>query len=249
MAEDNFWGKNALAEPSAQRIFNPGAVMNWQMAAAGYVAVWAMENTRDAIFSAMKRRETYATTGPRMTVRFFGGWDYGTDDALHHNLAEVGYAKGVPMGGDLTHAPAGKAPTFLIRSVKDPDGANLDRVQVVKGWRDTNGGLHEKIYNVALSDGRVPDTSGKAPPVGSTVDVENASYTNGIGDPELAVVWEDPDFDPAEYGFYYLRVIEIPTPRWTAYDAKYYGLEDLPAEIPMITQERAYSSPIWYTPD
>jgi hypothetical protein len=182
-------------------------------------------------------------------VRFFGGWDFQAEDALRHELAEIGYAKGVPMGGDLTHAPGGKSPSFLIRAVKDPDGANLDRAQVIKGWRDQQGDLHEKVYNVALSDGREPDADDEVEAVGSTVDVENASYTNSIGDPELAVVWSDPDFDPDELAFYYLRVLQIPTPRWTAYDAKHYGLKDVPNNIPMVIQERAYSSPIWYTPE
>ena len=152
------------------------------------------------------------------------------------------------MGGDLTNAPTGKAPKFLIHVVKDPIGANLDRVQVIKGWHDKNGDLHEKIYNVALSDGRKGGKDGKAPLVGSTVDIKNASYSNSIGDPELAVVWEDPDFNKDELAFYYVRVLEIPTPRWTAYDAKFFGLKDIPKEIPMVTQERAYTSPIWYSP-
>ncbi len=241
--EDNFWGKISLHEPSPFR-----ASKSWHFAASGMAAVWATENARSSIFAAMKRKETYATTGPRMTVRFFGGWDYVSTDAAGHDLVDVGYRKGVPMGGDLTHAPADRAATFLIRAVKDPDGANLDRVQVIKGWRDKEGELREQVYDVALSDGRQPDADGKVPPVGSTVDVENASYSNSIGDPELAVVWKDPDFDPAELAFYYVRVIEIPTPRWTAYDAKYYSLKDLPDEVPMVTQERAYTSPIWYTP-
>jgi hypothetical protein len=244
VGEDNFWGKVSLNEPSPYRINT-----SWHFSAAGMAAVWATENTRSAIWTAMKRKETYATTGPRMIVRFFGGWDFEDQDAERHNLAQIGYAKGVPMGGDLTHAPNGSSPSFLIRAVKDPDGANLDRVQVIKGWRDEAGDLHEEIYNVALSDGREPDAGGNVEPVGNTVDVANASYTNSIGDPELAVVWTDPDFDPDELAFYYVRVLQIPTPRWTAYDAKHYGLKDLPDDIPMITQDRAYTSPIWYTPD
>ena len=196
----------------------------------------------------MKRKETYATTGPRMTVRFFGGWEYETNDAFRFDLANIGYSKGVPMGGDLTNAPKGKAPSFLVRAVKDPDGANLDRTQIIKGWQDKNGELHEKIYDVALSDDRKKNKDGKAPPVGSTVKVEEASYTNSIGDSELAVVWQDPDFNKDELAFYYVRVLEIPTPRWTAYDAKFFGLTDIPDEVPMVTQERAYTSPIWYTP-
>ncbi len=241
--EANFWGSNGLSEPSPYR-----AERRWESNAAGYAAVWATENTREALFSAMRRREVYASTGPRITVRFFGGWDYEPQDAMRPDLARIGYAKGVPMGSDLTQPPGESAPSFLIRAVKDPDGANLDRVQVVKGWRDSDGSLLEKVHNVALSDGREEDAGGQVMPVGNTVDVQNASYTNSIGDSELAVVWTDPDFNKDELAFYYLRVLEIPTPRWTAYDAKFYGLTDLPDEIPMVTQERAYTSPIWYTP-
>ncbi|MDP3746676.1 MAG: DUF3604 domain-containing protein [Phenylobacterium sp.] len=251
VAEDNYWGKFSLWEPSPHRLFSrvdEWGWRGWDMAAAGYAAVWATQNTREALFAAMKRRETYASTGPRMVVRLFGGWDYQPQDAWRPDLVKIGYAKGVPMGGDLTHAPKGKAPSFLIRAVKDPDGANLDRAQVIKGWRSRDGDLHEEVYNVALSDGRLEGRDGKAPPVGSTVDVKNASYTNSIGDPELAIVWTDPDFDPSELAFYYVRVIEIPTPRWTAYDAKVFKLKDIPPEVPMVTQERAYTSPIWYTP-
>lgn len=241
--QDNFWGKMPGNEPGRNRV-----ITGWNYQAAGYAAVWAEENTRDALFAAMRRKEVYASTGPRITVRFFGGWDYSAADAARPDLARVGYAGGVPMGGDLTQAPDGKAPSFLIRAVKDPDGANLDRVQVIKGWRDEDGELHEAIYNVALSDGRTENAQGEVEAVGSTVDVADASYTNSIGDPALAVVWTDPDFDRAEAAFYYLRVLEIPTPRWTAYDAKFYGLKDLPDGIPMVTQERAYTSPIWYKP-
>ena len=241
--QDNFWGKMPGNEPGRNRV-----VTGWNYSASGYAAVWATENTRQALFDAMRRKEVYASTGPRMTVRFFGGWDYSATDAARPDLAQVGYAKGVPMGGDLAEAPTGRAPSFLIRAVKDPAGANLDRVQVIKGWRDEDGELHERIYNVALSGGRTENAKGEVEAVGSTVDVRGASYTNSIGDPELAVVWTDPDFDRAELAFYYLRVLEIPTPRWTAYDAKFYGLTDLPDGIPMITQERAYTSPIWYTP-
>ena len=241
--QDNFWGKFSSNEPSRYRV-----TTGWTFSAAGYAAVWAEENTREALFAAMRRKEVYASTGPRMTVRFFGGWGYAAGDAALLDLARVGYAKGVPMGGDLTAAPEGKAPSFLIRAVKDPEGGNLDRVQVIKGWRDGSGELHERIHNVALSDGRTENRQGKVEPIGSTVDIKDASYTNSIGDVALAVVWTDPDFDRDELAFYYVRVLEIPTPRWTAYDAKFYGLKDLPEQIPMITQERAYTSPIWYTP-
>jgi hypothetical protein len=241
--EDNFWGKLAVNEPSRFR-----AASQWQYAASGYAAVWAHENTGASLFAAMKRREVYATTGPRMIVRFFGGWDFTAEDAVRPDLARVGYTGGVPMGGELSRARPGKSPSFLIGAWKDPDGAHLDRVQVIKGWRATSGELHEKIYDVALSDGRTPQESGAVEPVGSTVDVDNASYTNAIGDVGFSVVWTDPDFDPDEQAFYYLRVLEIPTPRWTAYDAKFYRLKDLPEEVPMVIQERAYSSPIWYSP-
>lgn len=241
--EDNFWGKVPLNEPSR---FRPAR--QWYMTASGYAGVWALENTREALFNAMLRREVFASTGPRMSVRFFGGWNYGAEDALRPDLARVGYAKGVPMGGDLIHAAVGRSPSFLVHAVKDPDGANLDRAQIIKGWRTSDGMLHEKVYDIALADGRTAGSDGKASAVGSTVDVKDASYTNSIGDPVLSVVWTDPDFDARELAFYYVRVLEIPTPRWTAYEAKYFGLSDLPEEVPMITQERAYTSPIWYTP-
>ena len=166
-------------------------------------------------------------------------------DALHPDLAGIGYRKGVPMGSDLTQAPADDSPTFLVRAIKDPYGANLDRVQIIKGWQDENGLLHEEIYDVALSDNR--DTN-KPQPVGNTVDVKETSYANSIGDPELAVVWQDPDFDPDELAFYYVRVLEIPIPHWTAYDARYFGTEPVYDRGAMVTQERAYTSPIWYTP-
>ena len=253
--DDNFFGKIAAAEPSAERTshaFMTNAqlglkIMDWEMTASGYAAVWAQENTRASIFDAMKRRETYATTGPRMLVRFYGGFDFTADDANSRSPAIAGYTKGVPMGGELTNAPAGKAPTFLVAALKDPIGANLDRYQIVKGWLDAAGEVHEQVYDVAWAGDRKPGADGKVPSVGSTVDVANAAWTNTIGGPELVAVWTDPEFDPAQRAFYYGRVIEIPTPRWTAYDAKYYGLT-LPPEVPMETQERAYTSPIWYTP-
>ena len=244
--ENNFWGY--VPTPKRLKGQSLGGLKTWKRAAAGYVAIWAQENSRESLFAAMKRKEVYASTGPRIRVRFFGGWDYEKNDALKPNLASIGYKKGVPMGGDLNHAPRGKSPNFLIRAVRDPDGANLDRVQVIKGWHDKNGKLHEKIYNVALSDDRKENWKGKVKPVGTTVDIKDASYSNSIGDPELAVVWQDPDFDKDELAFYYVRVLEIPTPRWTAYDAKYFALEDIPEDVPMVTQERAYTSPIWYTP-
>ena len=253
--EDNYWGKFSLSEPSKHRIRDAGndkitlTLKGWEYASSGYAAVWAEENTRESLFAAMKRKEVYASTGPRMTVRFFGGWGYQSEDAFKPNLAQIGYEKGVPMGGDLTNAPKGKAPSFLIRAVKDPSGANLDRVQVIKGWHDQKGELHEKIYNVALSDNRKENWNGKVKPVGNTVDVADASYTNTIGDPELSVAWQDPDFDKGQLAFYYVRVLEIPTPRWSAYDSEFFGLNNIPEQVPMITQERVYTSPIWYSPN
>jgi hypothetical protein len=253
--EENFFGKHSGSEPSPTRASHPfvkaasGAViMGWETSASGYAAVWATENTRAAIFDAMKRRETYATTGSRMLVRFFGGWDFTEKDANNRLPARLGYTKGVPMGGELDEAPTGKAPAFLAAALKDPIGANLDRYQIVKGWLDAKGQLHEKVYDVAWSGGRKPDPkTGKLPDVGNTVDVPNATWTNSIGSPELIAVWKDPDFDPAQAAFYYGRVIEIPTPRWTAYDAKYFGIK-MPPEVTMTVTERAYTSPIWYTP-
>lgn len=250
-AEDNFFGKFPESEPGPQRFENIMAGRlwsNWKIVASGLAAVWAQENTRESLFESMKRKEVYATTGSRMVVRFFGGWDYAKGDIDRPDYVDVGYAKGVPMGGDLANAPKGKAPTFLVFAAKDPDGANLDRAQIVKGWLDTDGSLKEKVYDIALSDGRkVSRRTGKAKPVGSTVDVKDASYTNAIGDPQLSAAWSDPDFDPKERAFYYVRVIEIPTPRWSAYDAKFFGL-DVADDVPMINQDRAYTSPIWYTP-
>jgi len=198
----------------------------------------------------MERKETYATTGPRMIVRFFGGFDFEPADAMNRLPASVGYAKGVPMGGDLSDAPEGKSPTFLVAALKDPIGANLDRIQIVKGWLEAKGHTHEKIHDVAWGDAekRKVDASGNLPPVGSTVDLANATWTNTIGDPELIAVWKDPDFDPALRAFYYARVLEIPTPRWTAYDAKRFGVKP-PEGARMTLQERAYTSPIWYTPE
>lgn len=252
--ENNFWGKFSWHEPSAtratERFVNiPDLIqMEWEMAASGYAAVWARENTREEIFAALKRKETYASTGPRMNVRFFGGWEFTKEDIMQPNWVEIGYQKGVPMGGDLEPREKNNSPSFLISAWKDPMGANLDRVQVVKGWVNADGETSEKVFEVALSDDRkVSRRTGKAPPLKSTVDIPNASYNNSVGDAVLEVVWQDPEFDVAQPAFYYVRVIEIPTPRWPAYDARFFGTE-MPPEVPMTTQERAYTSPIWYTP-
>ena len=253
--EDNFFGKTTPQEPSPERLTatfvdNPKTnikVMDWQVSASGYAAVWAVDNTREALWDAMQRKETYATTGSRMTVRFFGGWDFNAADVEGRNPGATGYAKGVPMGGDLKAAPQGKVPTFLVAALKDPISGNLDRYQIVKGWLDDKGETHEQVYDVAWGGDRKPGPDGKVPSVGSTVDVENATWKNTIGAPELIAVWKDPDFDPKQEAFYYGRVIEIPTPRWTAYDAKRFSVKPLPG-TPMTVTERAYTSPIWYTP-
>jgi hypothetical protein len=253
--EDNFFGKASPFEPNpgrAMHVFQKMGdtkIMGWETAASGYAAVWAAENTREALWDAMKRKEVYATTGSRMVVRFFGGWDFETRDAEDRNPGALGYTKGVPMGGDLPRAPKGKSPSFLVAALKDPIGANLDRVQIVKGWVDAEGGVQERVYDVVWGDAdrRQPGADGRLPAVGSTVDVANATWTNTIGDGELIAAWRDPDFSRSQRAFYYARVIEIPTPRWTAYDAKRFGVRMGP-EVPMTTQERAYTSPIWYTP-
>jgi len=255
--EDNYLGKYAVASPSPDRwkkkfppLTVPGVLdqfTEWESSQSGYAGVWATENTRDAIFDAMMRKEVYATTGPRMTVRFFGGWDYTSDDADRNNFAEVGYAKGVPMGSDLTSAPDGKAPTFMVATLKDPDGANLDRIQIVKGWFDGDGDTHEKVYDVVWAGDREPGADGMLPAVGNTVDLETATYSNSIGAVHLSTTWQDPEFDPTQKAFYYVRVLEIPTPRWTAYDEVRFGIK-MDDEVRRILQERAYTSPIWYTP-
>lgn len=251
--EDNFFGKHSGVEPEPNRWehvvgeFGPTRILGWEMASSGLAAVWATENTRRAIFDAMERKEVYATTGSRIGLRFFGGWEFKEADASSRTPAEIGYAKGVPMGGDLENAPDGAAPSFLIAALKDPFSGNLDRIQIVKGWVDADGKTHEKVHDVAWSGERTPDADGKLPPVGNTVDVATATFTNTIGAPELITVWSDPDFDPGQRAFYYARAIEIPTPRWTAYDAVRFGTS-MPDEVKMTTQERAYSSPIWYAP-
>ena len=255
--EDNFFGKFPGQEPSPDRWKQKSSLgegegegearVTWQYLAAGYAAVWATDNTREAVFDAMQRRETYGTSGTRMTVRFFGGYDFTPDDAQSRYLAEAGYARGVPMGGDLEPAAAGRVPTFLVAALKDPQGANLDRIQVVKGWLDASGKAQEKVYDIVWAGSRKPDKDGKLPPVGDTVDVARATVTNTIGAAELAAVWKDPDFQPAQRAFYYARVIEIPTPRWTAYDQVRFGVK-MSDDVPMKQQERAWTSPIWYSP-
>ena len=252
--ENNFYGKHAGYEPSPERLTHPfmknenGELFSWQQVSSGLTAVWALENTRESIFDAMDRKEIYATTGTRMGVRFFGGWEFTRADVESREPAFNGYGKGVPMGGDLPPAPKGaKAPGFMVYALRDPIGANLDRIQIIKGWMDSKGKTHEKVYDVAWSGDRKPAADGKLPPVGNTVDVPTASWTNTIGASELTAVWTDPDFDAGQSAFYYARVLEIPTPPWYAYDAFRFGTE-VPEGAPTSQQERAYTSPIWYTP-
>jgi hypothetical protein len=300
--EAQFMGKSASSEPDAERWKTPfrtseiGTQPGWSEVASGLTGIWATENTRAALFDALKRKEVYATTGTRIKVRMFGGWHFKSGDDQRGDYVAYGYANGVPMGGELHGDPhaaavreafrAGKtaksntlsflgygenasgddpgmtyigmaveiarqrtSPTFLVAAQKDPIGGNLDRVQMIKGWRDTDGKLHEKVYDIVWGDAdrRPLGADGKIPPVGNTVNVAEATWTNSIGDVQLSTVWTDPDFDPEESAFYYVRVLEIPTPRWTAYDAKRFGIKMSP-EVPMTTQERAYTSPIWYIP-
>ncbi len=254
--EDNNWSKVPFVEPNPERIAKVGIrgktddLSSWvrDFGASGLAAVWATQNTREAIWDAMARRETYATTGNRLKVRVFGGWDFNEDDVHRDDFAAQGYRRGVPMGGDLTQAPKDKAPSFLIRALRDSEGPNIDRIQVVKGWLDRKGKTHERVYDVSCSDARAIINQQCDGAVGSTVDLAVPSYTNTIGEPLMAVQWQDPDFDPKQRAFYYVRVIEIPTPRWTAYDAAFFDIKDIPTNTPMIVQDRAYTSPIWYTP-
>ena len=258
--EDNFFGKVALVEPTGDPIryeepitgrFTPDDpsddLRHADALASGLAAIWARENTREALFEAMERKEVYATTGTRLRVRVFGGWNFEKTDMDRSDFAAFGYSNGVPMGGDLTEQPEGTKPSFMIRALRDPDGANLDRIQVVKGWITSDGKLKERVYDVAWSGDRKPGSDGKLPPVGNTVNPATATYTNAIGAPVLGAFWEDPDFDPQQRAFYYIRVLEIPTPRWTTYDAVFFGF-DLPDNMVTSHQERAYTSPIWYTP-
>jgi hypothetical protein len=258
--ENNYFGKIVALEPTADpiRFYEPlvgrfsesakDKTYAWQTAAAGLAAVWARENTREAIWDALARKEVFATTGTRMRVRVFGGWGFRKSDLDRSDFAKYGYDNGVPMGGDLASAPAGGKPGLLVRAVRDPEGANLDRVQVVKGWLEADGTTRERVYDVAWSGDRKPGKDGKVPPVGSTVNVPDASYTNAIGAPFLQAFWTDENFDPAQPAFYYVRVIEIPTPRWTTHDAKVFGVK-IPNGAPTDVQERAYTSPMWYAPN
>jgi hypothetical protein len=252
--ENNFFGKHTGYEPSPKRLTHPfmksehGEIFSWMMLASGITAVWAQDNTRASIFDAMDRKEVYATTGPRMMVRFFGGWNYTSVDIKSREPAFRGYEKGVPMGADLPPRSKGaKAPSFMVYALRDVIGANLDRIQIIKGWLDKKGETREKVYDVAWSDDRKLGRGGKLPAVGNTVDAASASWTNTIGASELATVWTDPDFDPAESAFYYARVLEIPTPLWYVYDAFRFGIK-IPKGAPKSHQERAYTSPIWFTP-
>jgi hypothetical protein len=257
--EDNFFGKAAHLEPEADRwkhtiiaslAGDPNlSSYSYESLGSGLAAVWARENSREGIFDAMQKKETYATTGTRILVRFFGGWDYGDDEVFRPDVVSIGYRKGVPMGGDLTNKPADKqAPVFMVGALKDTWSGNLDRIQIIKGWIDNDGERQERVYDVAVSDGRTIGADGRCrTPVGDTVNVADASYLNNIGDAELRAVWTDPDFDPGQRAFYYARVLEIPTPTWQAYDSKRFGVE-MPDTVTMKGQERAYTSPIWYTP-
>lgn len=301
--ESQFMGKSASSEPDAKRWETPfrtsdiGTQPGWSEVASGLTGIWSTENTREALWDAIKRKEVYATTGTRLKVRVFGGWDFKPGDDSRSDVVSLGYEKGVPMGGELHGNPQAaavreafksgktsrseilsylgysknasgdpddtfkdyngiatelgklrKTPTFIVTAIKDPLGGNLDRIQMVKGWLDSMGKLQEKVYDIAWSDNRIPDpNTGKLPPVGNTVNIPEATWTNSIGEAQLSTVWEDPDFDPEEEAFYYVRVLEIPTPRWTCYDAKHFGVK-MSAEVPMTHQERAYTSPIWYMP-
>jgi hypothetical protein len=254
--EENYFGKYKSAEPGPDRhntevvpAQDPSLrVFASQELASGLTAVWARENTRGEIFGAMKRKEVYATTGTRIRVRVFAGWDFEADEVTRPDFIAQGYRRGVPMGGELRTAPDGKAPAFMVRALRDPDGANLDRIQIIKGWLDAKGETHERIYDVAVSDGRKIDTDGHVKePVGNTVDLATATWTNTIGAALLGAHWIDPEFDPRQHAFYYVRVLEIPTPRWTTYDAVFYDI-DRPDNVPATIQDRAYTSPVWYTP-
>jgi hypothetical protein len=255
---NNFFGAlGPESEPNPRRMGLQKAASNSKVftlpapntiLSSGLAAVWATQNTRAAIFDAFRRKEVYATTGPRITVREFAGWGFKPGDEARSDFAANGYAHGVPMGGDLSGAPSGQSPTFVIQAAKDPDGANLDRVQVIKGWVDAAGQTHEKVFDATWSGDRAPGPDGRLPLVGTSVNVQDATYTNSIGAPVLMTAWKDPQFDASQRSYYYLRVIEIPTPRWTTYDRARFG-GTLPTNVPATLTQRAYTSPIWYTPN
>jgi hypothetical protein len=251
--DDNFWGKMSTVEPGPERLverFYGGKAFDVQTrltTAAGYTGVWATENTRAALFDAMRRREVYATTGPRITLRFFAGWSFEEAHAHAPDLAAVGYRRGVPMGATLLPEPAAAAPTFLVSALMDPDGATLDRVQLVKGWLDDAGEVRERVIDLAWSGDRRPGGDGRLPPVEDTVDANEATWDNRRGAARLVAHWRDDDFDPDRPAFYYVRILEIPTPRWTTFDAVRLGV-DRPGDVPDRVQQRAYSSPIWFEP-
>jgi hypothetical protein len=246
--EANFYGKMAIDTLPEQRVNSRANFAAWEMSASGLAGVWATENSRQAIADAFKRKEVYATTGPRIAVRFFGGFNFDTSDASTRDLPGTGYTKGVPMGSDLSSAPEGLAPGFLVQVSKDPVGANLDRVQIVKGWMDAAGNTHEKVFDVAWAGERAKDARGQVPAIGNTVNVDTASYTNTIGASQLSTVWHDPEFNPQQQSFYYVRALEIPTPRHQVFDAVALNIDPRSIDQPLAIQERAYSSPIWYTP-
>ena len=251
--EDNYTGKFGIEASPAHRLDGPipGDEANNQrvreFSSGGLAAVWAPENTREAIWNAVKRKETFATSGTRMQVRFFGGWDYSDESMQGDGWAKAAYGAGVPMGGNLEPGGNGQKPVFLVQAMKDSAGANLDRIQIIKGWVDEAGEQHQKIFDVALSDDRKAGADGKVPAVGNTVNVKDATYTNDIGATQLSAVWTDEDFDPEQYAFYYARVIEIPTPRWSTYDAMRVGRKPRD-DLPVTIQERGWTSPIWYSP-
>ncbi len=248
--ESNFWGKMATDSTPETKLagrIGRSKTTGWSMSASGLAAVWAKDNTREAIFAAFKRKEVYATTGSRIGLRMFAGWNFPEDAENAKTLATIGYDTGVPMGSDLSAAGDNQAPQLLIRANKDPKGANLDRVQVVKGWVDTSGASHEQVFDVSWSGDRVVGPDGKVPAITSTVDLETASYTNRYGAAQLSALWQDPQFDPSQRAFYYVRALEIPTPRHSVMDAVALG-ETPDDRYPTVIQERAYSSPVWYTP-
>lgn len=248
--EDNFFGKFANSEPGIRTPDSRMAGLNadWELGASGLAAVWAPDNTRGDLFASMKRREVYATTGSRIVLRFFGGWQFAANSIHSPYFETIGYRDGVPMGGELSRQKEARAPSFMVQAMKDPDAANLDQVQIIKGWIDADGMTHEQIYYVALSDNRQIDpATGQPELVGSTVDLETVSFSNTIGAVQLSAQWTDPEFDASQAAFYYARAIEIPRPRWSEYDRKYFGGDF--GKAPSTVQDRAYSSPIWYRPE